>query len=350
MSVITLPQLVVGGRKWTAWKRVSVQYGAEQASRAFAFTSTDAGTFADRWSFMPGTEVSVQESGELLVKGFIDKMTPSFDAKNHHVELSGRSKSKDTIDSSVEHHKGEFRKKSILDIAKELDKQGVGFASKLAAADLPKLDVFRINPHETVFQAVERIARKQQLLLIGQADGSIKIDKGGDKIVNAPLIEGKNILAGSATFDESDKHSDYKVKGQKVFGSNKSALQITASAKDTSVKRQRTKTIAHDTATDKDTAKKRAEAHRDRQQGRSVSANIRVLGWRDDKGKLFEPNTIIPVYAPTLKLNMLMLIKSVNLTMDESGSFAALELAHPKALNSKATTGSRTDSVWQPGF
>ncbi|RNJ49357.1 phage baseplate assembly protein [Methylocystis hirsuta] len=341
--------VIAGGSNWTAWKRASVQYGAKQAVRAFALTVTDTADWAGKWDFMPGTEVQVMEGGELMVKGFIDKMTPSYEAKNHHVEIGGRSKGKDSVDSSVEHDKGEFRDKNILQIAKDLDKQNVGYKSELADSDMPKLEYFRINPHETVFEAIERIARKQHLLLIGQPDGGIKIDKGGTRRVNAPLIEGENIIGASATFDESDKHSEYKVKGQKVFGGNRKAISIIGTAKDKSVKRNRPKTLTHETATDEKDAKKRAEAHRDRQFGESVSATIRVRGWRDQNGQHYQPNTLIHVRSPLIKLDMDLLISDVNCTMDASGSFTSLQLVHPKALNSKSANASASD-VWNPDF
>lgn len=343
----TLPQVLVGTQVWTGWKKASVSYGAKKAVRAFALTVTDGNgsPFADQWNFMPGTPVDIMENGELMCRGYIDKMTPSFEARNHHVEISGRSKSGDTVDSSAEHPTGEFRNTDILKIAKTLDKQGVGFHTDVAS--LPYIDVFRLNPFESVFSAVERIARKHQLILVGQGDGSIKISKGGDKRVNAALVEGDNIVGASAVFDASDKHSEYKVKGQRVFGSTKTALQITEHVKDESVKRHRPKHIHQETDVDSKDAKKRAEHHRDRQQGESISASVKVRGWRDSAGALYVPNTLIYVRSSFLKLDMDLLIENVNCTMDEGGSFTQLSLVQPKALGSKAKAGSGAALEWK---
>jgi len=353
---MTQPMLNVGGQSWTGWTRVSVQYGAKQAVRAFALTAVDSSaqllaSSQYQWSFMPGAEVSITEGGQLFVKGFINKMAPSFSANNHIVEVSGRSTSQDCVDSTAEHRTGEFRKKNILQIAKELDKQNVGFSSDLSDSDMPQLEFFRVNPGEAVFNALQRIAMKQQLLLIGQPDGSVKIDKGGNQVVNAPLIEGYNIVGASASFGDEDKHSVYKVKGQRALGSDKSSIQIIGTAKDSSVKRNRPKHIHHgETDLDQQAADKRAQSHRDRQQGESITATVRVKGWRDENGQPYKENSLIPVHSPMLKLNMSLLISSVNCTMDESGSFTSLSLVQPQAFGSNANTGAGTDSAWQTGF
>ena len=350
MTVETDVALIVGGMAYRGWTKVGVSYGAKQAVRTFAVTATDNQQgFKDQWNFMPGAEAEVHESGELICKGYIEHMSPSYEANNHSVEISGRSKSADTVDSSVDHKTNEFKKKNVEQIAKELDKQNVGFkADGLSDEDMPKLDVFRSNPFETVFAAVDRITRKQGLLLIGQADGSIKITKGGKQRVNGPLVEGDNILGASAVFDDSNKHSEYKVKGQRTFGSaQKGSLQITATEKDSSVKRNRPKHIHQEADIDDKSAQKRAKNHKDRQQGESISASVKVRGWRCKNGLLFKENSLIYVYSPLLKLDMDMLIETVSLTQDLSGSFAQISLVQPQALGSDAGTGSKTDGAWK---
>jgi prophage tail gpP-like protein len=338
--------LEVGGFAWSAWTRVAISYSAKQAVRSFAVTVTDESNepWGQQWEFMPGTEVSVKAGGDLVLKGYIDRMSPSYEANAHKVEISGRSKAADAVDSSAEHETGEFRDKSILEVARALDKQSVGFSCDFTP---PKVPLFRVNPGETVFAAIERISRKQQLLLVGQPDGSVKIEKGGSKRVHAPLLEGVNILGASAVFDASDKHSEYKVKGQRPFGSaKKDALQIEAKAEDKSVKRYRPKVLIGEADGSEEDAKKRAENHRDRQMGESVSASVRVQGWRCDNGILWQPNTLVFVSSPMLKLNMDMLIESVQLTQDNSGTFTQLSLVHPKALGSEAKPGSKADKAW----
>lgn len=338
--------------EYTAFQRVTVQYAANQAARSFAFTVTDAQDgFDQRWDFMPGVQATVMANGQLLVTGIIDKMTPSFDATNHHVEVSGRSKTKDMIDSSTDHKKNEFRNKTVLDVAKELDYTGAGFSSD---TQQPKMEYFRVNPNETIFEAVERAARRYQMLIQGMPDGSAKLTEGGTAGSNAPLIEGVNILGGNATFDESEQHSEYRVKGQRVFGTDKKALQIVGKAENNAVKRKRVKVLHQETDIDEDTAKKRADHHKNKQKGHSVTASIRTQSWFDSAGQLWKANGLVYVYCPILKLDQQMLIKSVSLEQSNSGSFSQLSLCLPEAFGGKGTgmgggnsnTGSRSSPAW----
>ena len=205
---------------------------------------------------------------------------------------------------------------------------------------------------ETVFEAVERITRRYPMLFQGMPDGTIKMTKGGTGGSNAPLIEGVNILGGSASFDDSDQHSEYKVKGQRVYGTDKKSLQIVATEQDPSVKRHLPKHIHQESDIDQDTAQNRAKHHKNRQQGESVTAGIKSQSWFDTGGQLWIANGLVYVQSPKLKLSQQMLIKSVSLTQDESGSFAQLSLVLPQAFDGAGTglggngTGSGTQSPW----
>ena len=349
----TKVSFIVGGMEYTAFERAAVTYSANKAARAFAFTVTDAAFGEDlAWNFMPGTPATVLANGQLLVTGYINTMTPSFDAKNHTVEVSGSSKGFDSVKSAAEHEKGEFRNKTPLQIAQELDKQGVGFSSDIQQK---QIEYFRLNPNETVFEAVERATRRFPQLLQGMPDGSIKLTKGGTGGMNSPLIEGFNILAGSATFDDTDQHSEYKVKGQRVFGTDKKSLQIVAVEKDHSVKRHLPKHIHQETDIDDDSAKNRAKHHKNRQQGESVTARIKTQSWFDSAGQLWVANGLVYVMSPTLKLRQQMLIKDVSLSQDNGtngGTYAQLSLVLPQAFDGEGTgmggggAGSGAQSPW----
>ncbi|WP_164135412.1 hypothetical protein, partial [Stenotrophomonas maltophilia] len=74
-------------------------------------------------------------------------------------------------------------------------------------------------------------------------------------------------------------HSEYKVKGQRVYGTDKKSLQIVATEKDPSVKRHLPKHIHQESDIDEQTAKDRARHHKNRQQGESVTAQIKSQSW-----------------------------------------------------------------------
>ena len=342
-----LVTLSTGSGKWTAWERISVSASAKEAARAFAATVSD--DYSGDWTSEPGDQITITANGDPVLTGYLEIVDASFDAKSHKIEVSGRSKGGDTIDSSVEHPTGEIRNKTILGIAQELDKQGVGFTSDVP--NLQKVSVFRINPAETVFQAVERLCRDQHLIMQGMPDGSIKITKGASNRVNNALIDGVNILSGGYKKDASQKHSSYKVLGQRAIGSKlKGSIQINQESKDSSVNRNRPRHIISETDTDDGRAQTRADRERNRAFGYSISAQVNVQGWHDDNGVLWTPNSIVYVRAPRLKLDMDLLIESVNYVKDASGALAQLQLVNPAAHDSNVGAGKRTSPDYSPGF
>lgn len=344
-----LVEMRIGGQSWSAWERVSVSASAKQAARVFAATVDD--DYTDQFAFNPGDPFILASNGETIVTGYLEVVDESADAKSHKIEIAGRSKGADTIDSSAVHATGELRNKTILDIARELDQQGVGFSSDIP--NLPKLDFFRVNPAETVFQSIERIARDQHLLLQGMPDGSIKITKGSSKRVNTAIVQGvTGIVSAARKEDASQKHSGYKVVGQRSLGSKlKGSIQIQQESKDTSVKRNRPKNLVSETDTDDARAKARADRERNRAFGYSVTATVTVQGWRDDAGALWVPNSIVYVRIPRIKCDMDLLIESVNFIKDsKEGSVAQLQLVHPAAHGSPVGTGKRMSPAFKPGF
>lgn len=333
--------VIVGGRQWTAFTRIAVTYSAKHAARAFQFTATDAEmSWDEAWYFMPGEEVTVIANGDLMLTGYIENMVPTFDKENHHIEVSGKSKAKDAIESSAEHDTGEFKNKKPSEICKALDKFGIGYRSK---AKEEIIEYFRLNPGELAHDAMMRACWKQGIRLMGEPDGGVTLvdDVNGS---NTALVEGVNILSASAMFNDSDQHSDYRFLGHRTFHTKRKSYRIEAKEKNSSVKRHRPKVIRGETDTTEAEAKKRVAFQKEQANGRSIGAKIRTQGWHDDAGKPWLANGLVPVYSPKLKLDRIMAISSVELSQDKSGSFSMLTLVLPSALGGK---NGRTAAPWR---
>jgi prophage tail gpP-like protein len=350
---LTYVEVSCGGGTYSSFESITVTYSADHAARAFSLTATDsngADVLAESWNFMPGTDITITANGQLVFTGIIDKMTPSYNATAHTVAVSGRSNSKDMIDSDVDHETGELNDTTPIEIA-----NGVNYTSAQYSTDVeqPKIKKFRVNHGEGIHHCVERVCRNYQMILQGMPDGGTKLTKGATGGSNAPLVEGVNILEATATFDESGQHSEYKVHGQNLKGTDKKATQIMASSKG-SVQRQRKKTIHKETDTpDKSSAQSRADNHKNQQVGHSTTATVKTQSWFDDGGQVWNANGLVFVESPMLKLNQQMLIKSVSLTQTNSGSFSSLSLTLPSAFGGEGTgmggsgnTGSGGGGPW----
>jgi prophage tail gpP-like protein len=342
--------LKIDGKPYEGWKSMSVKYDAKSPERSFQVQASDGivqSILSSPSPIQPGCEAELLSNGDLLVKGYIEDVERSFDANSHHLSISGKSKGKDAVDNSAVHGTGEFKDKNLLQIANELDKFGIGFKSD---EDLRKI-TFRLNNGQTVFKNINRAARQQGLFLYGNADGSISITRHGKKQHTGGIIEGFNLKAGSSTFTEEGRHSDYIVKGQMPAGTKAENTQVKGEAKDEGVKRYRPKIWIAETAIDKQRAQERAEHMRAASAGESVKASITMQGFRDEGGRIWEAGWLVYTGSPTLLIDQDMAISSVELSQDEKsqGSLAKLELVHPSALRADKAKGKSKKSTKKTG-
>lgn len=349
------PEIVsvsAGGAPYVSWRHFRGTAGLNDAARTFELECVhELGASATSWLFGAGTAVSLTLNGNLFVAGYVDRYRPRITAEERVAIVSGRSKAGDFVDSSAEHDTGELRQKTVLDLAKALDKYGVGVKTD---ATLTKIPVLRITKGETAFRAVERYCRSQGLTLCGQADGSILITQGGTKRHAGGLIEGHNILTAEADHNWSGRHSEYRVVGQRPEGHGASNLEIERIARDAAVGRHRPVIVVVEEDIDHTRATTRAKNRRDRAAGASLQAKVTVQGFRDDAGTLWEPGYLVYTEAPSLAIQQDMLIESVELEQsggegDGGGSIATLSLVDPRAYGGKPGKGNKSGKAWKVG-
>lgn len=338
--------VAVDGSLFDGWHRAAVRAAVNEAARSFRLeAAAEAGGSLTASKFKAGTKIEVRSGGDTMLKGYVDAYNPTLNATSFRIAVSGRSKAADLIDSSPEHKTGRFKKKKLADIAKELDKQGVGV--KVEGEDI-EID-WHLNPGATIFRELEQMARAQDKVLTGLADGSVKIWKPGEKSERhaGGIFEGQNLKEGSANHDWSGRGSKYIVRGQAKDGHGVEALELEAVARDNGVDRNRPIIVIQKEATDKKRIKHRAERHRDRAAGASLTANITVQGFRDQGGKLWEPGHLVWIESNRLDLAQDMLIESVDFVLDSGGSISTLALVDPRAYGSKKKSkGNKSGKTW----
>jgi prophage tail gpP-like protein len=342
--------VTAGGYVYSTWVETTVEAGAAQAARSFSIIAAEPDqSIGQGWPLRPGVEVEVKASGDLLLKGFIDDYAPEFGPDYHRAVITGRSKAKDPIDSSAIHETGEWKKKKITEVANDLlDPFRLKLDSDLD--DLKPIPFWRIVPGATVFEEIEAMARSQGALVIGTADGGMKLTRADKfKLHAGSLREGVNIRRASARLSEKDKHDKVYARGQKNKGSGKDAHRLEYVSRDKTVERHRPLLILAEGDTDKDRLKERGDWQVERSAGWSTTATIEVVGWRDDAGALWDPEKLVFVESKKLKISQTMAIKQVRfLQNNDEGTIATLSLVDPRALGGKDAKG-RSNAAWETG-
>lgn len=329
----------------SGFERVMVRASFQDAARTAEIKIAPDAMSGAGAAFLAGQLIQIMFNGDLVFTGYVDRYQPT--RRGHetsHISVSGRSKSQDFIDSSAEHDKGQWKDKTPLEIANELDKFGVGISS---TEQLDKIPVYRLTPGETCFRVLEKQCREQGVWPVGVADGSIKIMKAGQGR-HAPIIEGQSgIVEEESDHNWSGRHSDVIVRGQRPFGHGADALEIEAKVKDASLGRYRPVIIIKDSDTDNKRAQKRAAKRRDSEAGNSLKANITMQGFRDEGGAVWEPGNLVYVDSAFLEIHQDMAIESVTFEqVRDSGSLSVLSLVDPRALGGKGRDGGSAGGSW----
>lgn len=360
--------VVAGGRIIGGWERVTVTAAIDEAVRSFAIEMAEG---AGQFRYPPGTEVQIfalggpetgpSGLGDLLCDGYTNAYEASGDHASHRINIRGRARGQDFVDSSAEHPTGSFEGETPLAIAKSLNRWPIQIT---ADVDLEAIPDAQLMPGETPFQMLERYARPEGFSLMGEPDGSIRLTNASAATAHyGILLEGHTIKSFQVSLTDGSRHSRYIVRGQRRAGTGAASLRVKGEAKDAGVKRDRSRQIVNETDTDGKRAKRRAEHEKRRAAGKSVQAAVQTQGFRDFRGQMFAPNKTIYVHAPRLMhLTQTMLIKGVELTFDKSGAMSQLTLVDPRAFAGKgglkgqapgepvADGDEETDPAWTEGY
>ncbi|MEO6217768.1 MAG: phage baseplate assembly protein [Sphingomonas sp.] len=329
-------ELAIGGKLYAGWQSVSITRSLESLSGSFSLSLAYKATTADaELEINAGDKCRVLVGGEPVIDGWVDAVERSISGDDHAITVTGRDRTADLADCSAVHKPGSWSNVKLETIASELAKPfGVSVTAK-ASTGKP-IAKFALQQGETVQAAIERLLRFRGLLMTPTADGNLQIITPDSGAPAATLEHGVNILSGSSKLDDSQRFSDYLIKGQ-AKGDNhkhgKTVSQIKGDATDPGVTRHRPMLIVAEEQGDGASLAVRAKWEAGVRAGKAVSAEISVLGWRVSAGgKLWAPNLPVRVKSAPLKLaDRQMIVTAVSFTKSDSGTTAALTLMPPGA-------------------
>lgn len=326
--------LKIAGKRYEGWTSLRIARSIESVCGDFTFEiAAREFTDAPRWPLRTGAECAVEIDGETIITGYIDAINPTIDGTDYGITISGRDRAGDLVDCSAIAKPGSWTQQSIEAIAAELAKP---FGIKVVArADTgEKVKRFALQQGETVYAAIERLARFRGLLAVSNAAGDVELIRPGEGAIVAQLVEGENIIGGGATHDARDRYSDYIVKGQASGDDNangKAVAAVKAEARDPSLGRYRPLLVIGEDQSTTASLRKRAAWEASTRAGKAQRATLSVPGWRTPGGELWRPNQRVGVKSPFLLIEGTLLITEVSLAKDDRGTVTDLTVTPPEA-------------------
>ena len=354
-----LVTLIVDGYALIGWQDVSLDRSMESAEISFNLGATNPSWSPEAKRLRTGKEIEILTSpvrgglglpgsGDLMCHGYVAGYSAKYAKRSKAVTLDGKSKSADAVDCHpVKHKTGRFENKDLLAIAKELDEVRCGFTTDQTLTKIAKV---QRQPRDTIYQTVEREARKLGLMLSGQPDGSIKITRAGTKRHAGALVLGESPVEEMDVKIKCDqKYSSYVARGQRAGGTGKDNLRLEETEKDGSVGRNRPLLIVPEGDWSKKELKKRLRWERLRRASFGTTITVKVSTWRDDAGKLWEPGLLMAIVNDPEDIDSDFLLSSVNFRQgNDDGTAATLTFVDPKSQGGKGGDG-KSDKAFDAG-
>ena len=220
-----IAELKVRGTIFDDWETVWVQQRFNGLFPLFRFTCAerdpvptgDPDQFVQIWEklqFRPGDSCTVWLGGVLAVTGIIEIRQVAYDANSHGVMLIGKGIQAWAAKSSVIHPTGNFDKKNILQIAKEVWAPFPVEVHPVGSVDMTPFEKCQLNPGETTWDFLERLCRPRGVVLGTDEYGNFLLIGDHTFPIAQELVEGENILRCNCTINESWKFQRYDVIGQ----------------------------------------------------------------------------------------------------------------------------------------
>lgn len=335
--------LTINGKVLYGWDSVRVTRSIEHLPSDFELSLMDYFPGSDQKQLVvPGDACVVKIGTDTVLTGYIDRWAPMISRARHAVHAVGRSKCADLVDCSATWQNNVISGATPLQIAQRLAKPyGITVTSDVTLSTA--VPQFTLNWGESSQEVIDRISRWAALLYYDKPDGSLFLTRVGTKQAASGVKQGQNIQEAAYETGMDERFSVYTGVSMAVTPINEASgdsaydavALATATDPEAAKMRYRNRTIIVESTM---TANAQAQACIDwemnRRYGRSKRLLVTVDSWRDSAGKLWEPNTLIPISLPVFGLDdEVWLLGEVTFRKDEEGTAAEMVLMPPAAFS-----------------
>jgi len=352
--------LEVNGVKYDGFKSLNYRKSIEELSGTFNFVATC--DQKDTLPFIGQERCRIVLGDKPLITGFIETLKYQYTDIDHSVLIKGRDKAADIIDSTVVSTDGEgnidFQAPISLQqiIQKTLILVGITGITVINAVaglqDFSEEEIVVAKVGENVFDFFDKYARKRGVLLTSNGDGNIVITRSSLEVLPGILVNQiggsyNNIKAGDISYDFTQRYYKYVVKSQAnpsieqefVETDDLSGYEGTIGiAFDDEVRKTRVLEITGETVSVPKTNQERAQWEANIRRARSLIYTCDVSSLYSSEDAIYEPNKRIRVLDEMCRIDAIMIIRSVDYSLDESkGTRVTLELVPSDAYSLEAS-------------
>lgn len=345
--------LSVGGNAYGGWTSVDITDGLDHMAASFRLGLTE------RWPGQPqrampmaGSTCVVSIGGTPVVTGLTDAIDISLSASSHTLSAEGRSLGGQLIDCSAVVQPGSWINQSLEAIANAIAGP-LGVTIVADASTAPVFPRFAIEPQESCWDAIDRMAKQRGLIGVSMADGSVHLVAPQPGPATVTLTEGVHPFALSARHDIGDRFQTYIAVGQASGNDEHYGAAVaspSATATDAGMTLPRTLVVVAEDQASAASLAARAQWEASVRLAKAQTVTMTLPGWRQPDRTLWQKGVLVQVNAPSAWINASLMVVSVKYVASAQGKQAALTLARPEAYTRQPVAAGASPSTIASGI
>lgn len=333
-------ELVINGNTYKGWQDVAITIQIDALARSFRLQMgyEERGNFAD---IEPDARCEIYINGFKRLTGYIDDIDSQKTATGHTRVISGRSLTRNLIDSSIHIKTNHLNNVTLEDLCNKFCDERFGVSVINEAGDLPKIPVVRWSDGARYGRVMQDEARKIGVTIRDNEDGNIVLTSPRNRPSRGAIAEGSggkgladsNIKAWRVVRSVQGRFSHYVAKGRSAKQDGKGGNQKYGEAKDEGVKSFRPTIIKAEGDVTKKICEQRALFEAQRRLGLSYQVGVSVSGWRHQSdGEPWRIDEIVPVSIPSENINNDLLTRRIVHKKSRGGSVTDIDFVDPTSM------------------
>ena len=342
----------VNGTEYTNFTEAGVTIALDTLARDFSFSA--AMPEGEKFPLKGGDACTVLVDGSTVLTGYIENVTGTYTAGQHSIVVSGRDKTADLIDSSIDvmdDIRAPVTLKQIIEKVVSHIGADINVVDNANPEPFNKAeDIVSPQPGDNAFGFVEQYAQKRQVLLTGNANGDVVITNSestpSDAVLqNAIADSTNNIIRASWSYMTGSLFNKYVQKGQLDpvaldFGESTGAAGVVSQESETTdsdIRAGRQMVVVADKGFSQAQLQTRAEWSKKVRQARSVAYSCEAQGFQNSAKNLWGVNTVVAVFDEFADIDRHLLLNSIQFIYGPQGSRSLLGFVEADAYKLQLT-------------